>query len=272
MSVCTQSQTAKAKWGDGDKTKADTLTCSLVSKPDIYLELKARQKIALLMEEYTNREWLAYMVGRVSEAGNYFVEDIHVPPHKESYYASAEAEPFNVPDHCVGVIHSHHGMGAFHSGTDDSHVDRNFDVSVVVARGQGALTYNGVSRAITLCGKIVLAPSNVIYLQPEPQFDAEAWLKEAKEEIDKGERKATTIISGGCINQGAMTKALTLPETKVGVKQPEQAKPSVAFDKVVEMQNRILDHRGIKVTRSEIEDAMSAVPEGIAWYLSGGED
>lgn len=170
-------------WG---KQKAEeTIQCSLVKAPDIYIEPTPRQKIQLLMDEYKNQEWLAYLRGRVSKKENIFVEDIEVPPHKEANGASAEAEPFHVPEDCVGIIHSHHTMGAFHSGTDQSYVDKNYPVSITVARNTNELVFDAVSYQQTPCGKGVTLKCTVKYVQPPALFDQESFLKQAKGNIEK---------------------------------------------------------------------------------------
>lgn len=177
--------------------KADEgVKCSLVSNPVIYIEPIPKYKIELLMEEYASQEWLAYLVGKVSKKNNIFVEDISVPPHESVTSASAEAEPFNIPDDCVGIIHSHHSMGAFHSGTDQNYVDKNFLVSITVARNTAGLSFDAVSCQQTPCGKTTTGKSVVKYVRPDPTFDSEAFLKEAKDNIDKGKFSRVVIRYG----------------------------------------------------------------------------
>lgn len=171
-----------------DKGKDNHIVCSLVRSPTIYLEPIPRAKIQFLMKEYPSQEWLAYMTGRISEKANLFVEDISIPPHKEASGGSAEAEPFHIPENCVGVIHSHHSMGAFHSATDQAYVDKNYPVSITVARNGDSLSFDAVSYQETPCGKGITLKSSVKYVQPEPLFDKDSFLKGAKENIDKGKR------------------------------------------------------------------------------------
>lgn len=170
------------------KNDEPAIQCSLVKTPIIYVESTPRQKIGILMEEYKHQEWLAYLVGRISEKENIFVEDIVVPPHASASGASAEAEPFHVPDSCVGIIHSHHSMGAFHSGTDQSYVDGNFPVSVTVAKKSNELVYDAVSYQQTPCGKDTTLACTVKYVQPQPLFDKGDFLKGAKKNIDKSKK------------------------------------------------------------------------------------
>ena len=262
------------QWG-ATQRKEEEITCSLVKAPNIYLELTARHKLDILMDEYRSREWIGYLVGEIAKkTEDFFIEDIAVPPHKESVYASAEAEPFNIPDRCVGVIHSHHSMGAFHSATDKGHVDKNFPVSIVVARGtDGELTFNTTCVKDTPCGKTLSLDGEVHYLQPEPDFNAEAWLKEVKKNIDLGEGKYTygspkTIIPQKGHPQSfsygryveAATQGRILPETTV----PKAVK-SVNMDEITAMQERIKETRGVELSRSEVEDIFLGMPGASGW-------
>lgn len=164
------------------------IQCSLVKVPTVYLEPIPGQKIEVLMEEYPSQEWLAYLVGRISKKENFFVEELSVPPHKEVSGVSAEAEPFHIPENCIGVIHSHHSMGAFHSVTDQDYVDKNFPVSITVAKKAQVLEFDAVSYQITPCGKRTTSKCSVKYVQPSPLFDKQKFLGEAKANIGKGKR------------------------------------------------------------------------------------
>lgn len=170
--------------------------CSLVKSPIIYLEPIPRRKIELLMEEYTHREWLAYLKGRVSEKENFFVEGLSIPPHKESSHSSAEAAPFHIPKDCIGVIHSHHSMGAFHSGTDQAYVDKNFLISITVAKKAQALEFDAISYQVTPCGKGTTSSCVVKYVQPQPLFNEKEFLKNAGANIDKGIKVYTHYAQG----------------------------------------------------------------------------
>jgi len=190
------------KWGE-DQKKEDSVTCSLVREPVVFIALRAKYKIKMLMMEYTTKEWIGYLQGDEYEDGDVLVNDLIIPPHEESSYAEAVAEPFNKPDECVGVIHSHHGMRAFHSGTDQSHVDRNFPISITVARetgttaSEGKLEFDAVSNKTTPCGKFLMVKATVRYLNPEPDFDEKAWLEEAKANVAKGNKVYGCAYQGG---------------------------------------------------------------------------
>lgn len=176
-------------WGNKAKVEAD-IKCSLVGdSTTIYIECTPKHKIAMLMEEYPSREWIGYLTGGISEDGNtFFVEDVIIPPHESASMAEAIAKPFQRPDNCIGVIHSHNSMGAFHSGTDMSHVDKNFPISITVAKRYNAtaMEMDAVSTKYTPCKKAIMVKCEVLYTDPEPTFDTEAFLKGAKTNVSLG--------------------------------------------------------------------------------------
>ena len=172
------------------------ITCSMIKEPDVYLERKVIDKINLLMNEYPHQEWLGYLVGDTTEEDNFLVEDLIIPPHASAVGGSAEAEPFHIPERCVGLIHSHHSMGAFHSGTDQTHVDRNYPLSITVAKKQGnSLEYDTISCKRTECNKDAVIKGHIKYVSPKPEFDTTEWLETAKSNIDKGKKAA--VYQGG---------------------------------------------------------------------------
>ena len=165
-----------------------TVQCSLVKAPVLFLEDIPKTKIELLMRAYPHQEWLAYLVGKKT-GDNFFIEDISVPPHAYAVGASAEAEPFNTPENCIGIIHSHHTMGAFHSGTDHDYVDQNYPVSITVAKRQGSsLEFDCISFGKTPCKKTTSVKAEIRYVSPEPTFDTGVWLEKAKDHREKGKQ------------------------------------------------------------------------------------
>ena len=199
------------------KRESDNGTqCSLIKTPIIYLEPKVRHKIELLMKEYPYQEWLGYLMGKVSEKENFFVENLSIPPHKEAFVGSAEAEPFHKPNNCIGVIHSHHTMGAFHSGTDQDYVDKNFLISITVAKKVGQeLEYDAISYQVTQCGKGTTVKCPVKYVLPPPLFDTEGFLKKAKANVDKGRRVYTPYDYQANRQPYTPYKPFGIPEPKV---------------------------------------------------------
>ena len=181
----------------GCKDEPEVTACSLVGTPTLYIEPIPRRQIELLMDAYPRCEWFGYLIGERSGTG-FFVEGIVIPPHKTATAGSAEAEPFNTPENCIGVIHSHNIMGAFHSGTDQAHVDKNYPVSTTVAKRTNALEYDTVCNIKTQCGKMMSLKCGTKYVAQPPVFDEEAFVKKSKENIDKGKTKyAGVVVYGG---------------------------------------------------------------------------
>ena len=177
------------KIGKGWKVKRETeaaIQCSLIKSPIVFIEPIPRYKMELLINKYPHQEWIGYLIGRVSEKENYFVEDLSIPPHKEVSRTSAEAEPFHIPDGCIGIIHSHNTMGAFHSATDQAYVDKNFPISITVSKKNQNLEFDTVSYQITPCGKGTTIKGQVKYVQSEPPIDSKLFMQEAITNIDKG--------------------------------------------------------------------------------------
>lgn len=250
----------------GKQQTQEEVRCSEVKAPDIYIEAIPRQKISYLMEEYPHQEWLAYLVGRRSDHANFFVEDISVPPHKEASGASAEAEPFNIPDNCIGIIHSHHSMGAFHSGTDRAYVDRNFPVSITVAMAKGSLSFDAISYQTTPCGKGLSMSCVVKYVQPPPLFDKKPFLKEAKANIEKGVKVVTVTKQqsptsyrfdkelGAYVQTGVVTYRSKVPMRR-----------TVTHKEAHDIQKRIKDLYNAHITRSEAEELALKSDGDLGW-------
>lgn len=79
-------------------------------------------------------EWLAYLVGTRSKDGyNVNIEALEVPPQTRSSsncgFTNQEVDLTTR----IGVVHSHHTMGAFFSGTDDQDFNLKFGFSIVIS-------------------------------------------------------------------------------------------------------------------------------------------
>ena len=101
-------------------------------------------KIKSLMATQKNKEWLAYLQGEIKDDkpknendGNheitYTVNDLFIPKQVVSY-ASVNVVNSELPENCIGVMHSHHSMGAFMSSTDRDWINSNHNLSIVVAK------------------------------------------------------------------------------------------------------------------------------------------
>jgi hypothetical protein len=172
---------------------AEVVTCSLTKPAKIIMDALAKQKIEILMREYPHQEWMSYMVGVLEPEVR--VKDLVIPPHAHASGGSAEAEPMHVPADCLGVLHSHHHMGAFHSGTDDAYVDRNYPLSITVAIGAQGLDFDAIMWQHTPCGKLFKSKCSMSFIYP-PAADLSDFLTEAKTNIQKGVPHRTTTFGG----------------------------------------------------------------------------
>ena len=123
-------------WRTKTTQPLQNIQCSFVQKPVIHLMPLVQAKIPALMNSYPHTEWCGYLVGQ-PVADGYVIDDLVIPPHEASEGGYCLAEPFHEPKGCIGFLHSHHGMGAFHSGQDAMTVDKNYPISLVVANRQG---------------------------------------------------------------------------------------------------------------------------------------
>lgn len=136
-------------------------------KIDITLSRVVKNKIDLLMKRYPSTEWLAYLIGN---SNTNYVTDIEIPVQTVTS-ASVQVEGPTISPFVIGVIHSHHSMGAFFSGTDENYINGNHSISIVVA-------HNGIkaqARWNTPCGSKLIVDGNVV-IERESLFDEAAFL------------------------------------------------------------------------------------------------
>jgi proteasome lid subunit RPN8/RPN11 len=145
---------------------------------NIYLNRIVKNKIYLLMKRFPNTEWLAYLQGNKETKE---VVDLIIP---EQNVTSTNVVVINKPinSNIIGVIHSHHGMGAFFSGTDDAYINMNNDISIVVAHNGS----KAVIRWTTPCGSKCLVDGNVI-IETENLFDEVEFLKMVDENVNQSQ-------------------------------------------------------------------------------------
>lgn len=124
----------------------------------------AKKKIETLMKMYPSQEWLGYMIGNIDRVERIvMIDDLVIPQQRANSVTVADVEySWDEGHNIVGVIHSHHNMGAFFSGTDDNYINQNHDVSIVVAHN-------------SILGQIrVLVGDGVYYVNNNMKFDAES--------------------------------------------------------------------------------------------------
>ena len=143
---------------------------------DIFISPLAKEKIEYLMDKFKDIEWLAYLVGEETN-----IKDIYIPKQKVSAGSVTDIDSSvcnRLP--IIGVIHSHHGMGNGFSGTDDSWINLNNDISLCISK-EGI---NGQMRWKTPCGSLKIVKT-IVKLKLDVDYDKEEFKKIIKKNIEK---------------------------------------------------------------------------------------
>jgi hypothetical protein len=154
--------------------------CSKAEKEvDVYLNRKTIDKAIKFMKWAKKREWLAYLVGKKEKDG-YHIEDLYLPDQRASAVLVDKivAEKYNQLA-IVGVIHSHHEMGAgdedrpSFSGHDANFINGNHNISLLAGRDSGGgFKIVGITRVMTPCGSRMQVKANVKpENEPLPAFE-----------------------------------------------------------------------------------------------------
>jgi len=97
--------------------------------------------------------YISTKMGNKEWGGIYRVEDNRVTDFKipEQEVTGVETK-FKEELGGDGIVHSHHTMGAFHSGEDDDHCRNLYDYSIVLSRKDGVDEYVSTKRVKLPCG------------------------------------------------------------------------------------------------------------------------
>lgn len=152
--------------------------CDKVSKDQkVVLSQITKRKIELLMKKFKDCEWLAYLIG---ENDNSVITDIYIP--KQSANSSRVFDidtDIPVGVNIVGVIHSHHNMGASFSHTDDTYINQNYNISILVSHKE----IKAQKRVTVPCGALKIVKSDVLFESPK-LFNEEDFIKDIDEKIN----------------------------------------------------------------------------------------
>lgn len=96
-------------------------------------------------------EWIVLMNGKRSADGFEVIVDRFTVPQQYRSGGDADMLDTQMDADVVGVMHSHHKMGAFFSGIDDRTLNPRFPCSIVVA-----ISRNNFGFDYKACGKVVL--------------------------------------------------------------------------------------------------------------------
>lgn len=162
-------------------------------------------------------EWLILLTGEIKQDGwEVIVDGYFVPDWQKRSVAHVRIDDFDDGgvavirdgkftradseyDRVVGVCHSHHGMGATFSSTDDKELNPNFPFSIVISYNQTdeesvllGWSYQAVGKAKLPCESLGYVPFRV------DVADCEEW---PKPEVVVGQHQGPVTSFGGCQNQ-----------------------------------------------------------------------
>lgn len=174
---------------DGWNTKKEEVkeicNCDMVQeRVTVSLSTQVIQKINLLMDKMGHLEWLAYLIGE-----GFYVKDIVIPKQTVS---SGFVDNIHLDDYgfypIIGVLHSHHDMGSFFSGTDDEWINSNHNISIVVTRNKrnkSSLEFGATCRIKTPCGSFKRYDKNHVDVVPAKDyiFDHKDFVRRIEENI-----------------------------------------------------------------------------------------
>lgn len=197
-------------------------------------------------------EWMAFLIGTRSENGlEVRVTELRIPDQRRGhgFCETVKQEPL-APD-VVGVVHSHHTMGAFFSNTDDTKLNPRFPTSIVVAQpkyqtnNEGKLlgfAYKAEGRVPLPCGSIGIVDFTAL---PDPMVDE--WPISAEPKFHKPQLDKTlyycphTKVEAKGINQSTTTKCGI---TKVEATAAVFGRNGDKFIKEVEKKTEASQHGG----------------------------
>jgi uncharacterized Zn finger protein (UPF0148 family) len=138
----------------------------------------AKRKVDALMKEYTNIEWLAYLLG---EKDGREIVDIFIPDQSISAAKVDDIECDEYNDlSVIGVIHSHHTMGNTFSQTDHDWINQNHNISLCISTTGIAGQY----RYKTACGAFKIIDVNA-KLRVNLDFNDEEFIESVKDKLIK---------------------------------------------------------------------------------------
>ena len=165
--------------------------CSKVEQSvDVFMSKCARIKAMHFMKWAKSREWLAYLMGEKTDEG-YVVHDLYLPDQRTSatLVDKVNADKYNEMK-IVGVIHSHHDMGAgdedrpSFSGHDAEFINSNHNLSLLAGnKREGGFKIVGIARTTTPCGGLMRIKANVKALSEQPSEEETALKNEFFEKV-----------------------------------------------------------------------------------------
>jgi proteasome lid subunit RPN8/RPN11 len=166
-------------------------------------------------------EWMAFLIGKRRTDGlEIHVTDLRVPEQYRDHGSCETVKVEPLPEDVVGVVHSHHTMGAFFSNTDVTKLNPRFPTSIVIAQlKQGStaeekllgFNYKAEGRAPLPCKSIGVVDFTV---QPDPMVPEWPVQVQAKYEAPAdttlhycpNKTRSLTSLSEVCISSCGITR------------------------------------------------------------------
>lgn len=156
----------------------EVAACGFTKPVPIQMTQAVYAKIRQLMLAYTDMEWMGYL--QADEQG---VLTELIIPEQVAGHAAVRALPHDASVKIDAVIHSHHGMGSFHSKTDDEFLKRNHPISIVVAKTpNGEITFDASRKHDLPCGSVFIRDKVHVSILSE---DCQEWLASVRDRIKK---------------------------------------------------------------------------------------
>jgi hypothetical protein len=145
----------------GWKAPAPISNCDFHKKGQsmIFVNYDVHVKIDALTNKMGSLEWMGYLDGQELKNG-YSMSGIRIPEQ----IVTQTTFKVTKSTAALGSVHSHHGMGEFHSATDVDFVGANHIVTLVY-NGNGK--YAGRVKVSLPCGEKLSADAAVVVLYPE---------------------------------------------------------------------------------------------------------
>jgi len=178
-------KTTETSWDLEDTTIDKCPSCE--EKVHVLISRSTKHKIQAMMDVMGKDEWLGLLIGQKQDE-NWYISNLYIPKQEVSSVTATKKAEEDEPDDVLGIIHSHHDMGTFWSGTDEKHANSNFDLSIVVDSDMKTL---GTAREKTECGKLMKKEVDIEY--EDEYLDQYEWANEQKD--DKTEKKYVSSYS-----------------------------------------------------------------------------
>ncbi|KKL07822.1 hypothetical protein LCGC14_2582160, partial [marine sediment metagenome] len=125
----------------------------------------------------SNNEWIAYLIGKL-EDGKALIEEVYFPEQTVTGASCEVPTEVEAKPNTIGAIHSHVGMEAFWSKTDEDHA--NWPIEIVLNRKGD---YKALMRVKLECGRWSRVNCKLTISASLP---SKAMLESLEESIKKG--------------------------------------------------------------------------------------